>query len=302
MPRRLRTPPKYCRHRKSGLAYVFLVGKRRYLGKYGTPESREKYDQFVAAWRADGDPRKPMPRQNRNLLRCKSFSRDSGTESPSFWRNWRSSTISETRRIYVKAGQVTREAGLIREAALALLCDFPHSRVDAIGPLEIDQFRGRLIGEQSWSRKHLNKQIDRIKRMFRWGVEKAIVTPAVYHAIAAVSAWVRGDPKPASCCASRSSVHDCWQNPTKQLFPDVNSQDDGKEAYPEGWQPVNTPDEFKPPWSVAYSFGLETCRQPIGIAGLEASRGCDQAHSRRLRVLQAFLWATPAGGQHKQSG
>ena len=93
---------------------------------------------------------------------------------------------------YVKAGQVTREAGLIREAALALLCDFPHSRVDAIGPLEIDPFRGRLIGEQSWSRKHLNKQIDRIKRMFRWGVEKAIVTPAVYHAIAAVSALGKG--------------------------------------------------------------------------------------------------------------
>ena len=39
--------PKYRRHRSGGLdrAFVELNGRRIYLGRYGSPGSREKYDQ-----------------------------------------------------------------------------------------------------------------------------------------------------------------------------------------------------------------------------------------------------------------
>jgi len=42
--------PKYRLHKASGQAFVELSGKRIYCGKYGTPESKEKYDRLVEEW------------------------------------------------------------------------------------------------------------------------------------------------------------------------------------------------------------------------------------------------------------
>ncbi len=43
-----RKPPSYRLHRGSGQAMVQFKGYRSYLGKYGTPESRERYERFLA--------------------------------------------------------------------------------------------------------------------------------------------------------------------------------------------------------------------------------------------------------------
>jgi hypothetical protein len=40
--------PKYRRHKGSGQAFVQFKGCRRYLGKYGTPKSKELYAGFIA--------------------------------------------------------------------------------------------------------------------------------------------------------------------------------------------------------------------------------------------------------------
>ena len=52
MPRPRTTQPSYCRDKSSGRALVVLNGKRVWLGKYDTPESREKYHRVVAEWTA----------------------------------------------------------------------------------------------------------------------------------------------------------------------------------------------------------------------------------------------------------
>lgn len=44
--KRIRTP-KLCHQKSSGLAYVTIRGKRKYLGKHGTPESEAKYQQEI---------------------------------------------------------------------------------------------------------------------------------------------------------------------------------------------------------------------------------------------------------------
>lgn len=46
--------PKYCLHKSSGRARVTLNGKDFWLGRYGTPGSREKYDRLIAEWMANG--------------------------------------------------------------------------------------------------------------------------------------------------------------------------------------------------------------------------------------------------------
>ncbi len=44
-------PPQYCYHKVTGQAVVRLDGRDHYLGLFGTPESHERYERFVAEWR-----------------------------------------------------------------------------------------------------------------------------------------------------------------------------------------------------------------------------------------------------------
>ena len=49
--------PKYCLDKPSRRAFVTLAGKRRYLGRHDTPESRDLYDRIIGEWIAQGRPR-----------------------------------------------------------------------------------------------------------------------------------------------------------------------------------------------------------------------------------------------------
>ena len=53
MPNRTPRMPKYCRASK-GRAYCRLRGEWISLGKYGTSESRERFDRVVAEWLSGG--------------------------------------------------------------------------------------------------------------------------------------------------------------------------------------------------------------------------------------------------------
>lgn len=46
--------PKYCRHRATGQAYVFIESRMIYLGRYGTTASRAEYDRLITEWLAAG--------------------------------------------------------------------------------------------------------------------------------------------------------------------------------------------------------------------------------------------------------
>lgn len=46
--------PKLCHHKASGHAYATLGGKPVFFGRWGDPETRERYDRAIAAWLAAG--------------------------------------------------------------------------------------------------------------------------------------------------------------------------------------------------------------------------------------------------------
>ena len=50
MPRPKSLKPSYCHHKVSGRAFVTLDGRRVYLGKFGSQESKDRYDTEIAAW------------------------------------------------------------------------------------------------------------------------------------------------------------------------------------------------------------------------------------------------------------
>jgi hypothetical protein len=53
MPRLKHKVPSYRLLKPRGLAVVTLNGRTYYLGKYGSEESRQKYDQLIAKWLAN---------------------------------------------------------------------------------------------------------------------------------------------------------------------------------------------------------------------------------------------------------
>ena len=54
MPRLSVKAPKYRLHKPSGQAVVTLNGRDVYLGAYGSPESKARYNQLVAGWQRSG--------------------------------------------------------------------------------------------------------------------------------------------------------------------------------------------------------------------------------------------------------
>ncbi len=62
MPR-FHRPPSYRLQKARGCAVVTIEGKNHYLGRYGSPESREKYGRLIAEWshRTALSPIRPLP-------------------------------------------------------------------------------------------------------------------------------------------------------------------------------------------------------------------------------------------------
>ena len=51
------------------------------------------------------------------------------------------------------------------------------------GPVALDELRDAMIDELDWSRKYVNKQVSRIRSMFKWAAAKEIVDAGVSAAL-----------------------------------------------------------------------------------------------------------------------
>lgn len=65
------------------------------------------------------------------------------------------------------------------------------TKVVEFGPLSLKSIRQTLIDEQH-SRVWINRQINRIRRIFKWGVENEIVPAAILQALQAVAPLKKG--------------------------------------------------------------------------------------------------------------
>lgn len=198
MPRLLKRPPKYGRHKASGQAVVYVNGSEVYLGKYGSPKSHEKYREFLADWRsAQAEAFESHAAEAAEEMLAK-------TLHPAALRRKRREggvvTIDElifvyrrhARSYYVKNGQVTREAELIVEVTTLLGKKHGDDPADKFGPLDLDNLRDDFITEKDWSRKVINKQVGRLIRMFKWAVGKELCAAEVPLQLAALGGLKRG--------------------------------------------------------------------------------------------------------------
>ncbi len=177
MPRLINRPPKYSLHKPSGQAKVRHNGRTVYLGKFGSPESKAAYAQFITNLPKPGEVVKiadPVP--GAALLVGEIVLR--------FFRH------AET--YYVHAdGTPTGEHVTIRACLRPLVKRFGELPAKDFGPKRLKDLREAMIGFD-WSRRYINKAIGIVRRCFTWAASEELVSGETTMALKTVQGLQKG--------------------------------------------------------------------------------------------------------------
>lgn len=180
--------PAYCKHKRTGRAFVTIDGRQRTLpGAYGSAESRAEYDRLVGTWLANGRtlPQDPAAATTGPTVTMVCLA---------FWRH--------AQTFYVGIdGQPTGEADNFRQALRPLRRQYGSTPTVEFGPKKLKALRasmllpqpvidpktnkpqldgeGKPVTRAGWSRTYANRQTDRIKRVFRWAASEELIPSSV---------------------------------------------------------------------------------------------------------------------------
>ena len=168
--------PKYRLHKASGQALVQLNGRRIYLGKYGSPESKERYRRLVAEWlsRTEHVPHERTAGE-RELTIVELL-----LEYVRFAKSY-----------YVKNGEPTDEMYGIRAAFRPLNNLYGDTMAAKFGPKNLKLVRQQMV-DSGHSRRYVNDNVNRIRRMFKWAVENELIPVTTYQTLTTVSGLRKG--------------------------------------------------------------------------------------------------------------
>ncbi len=175
MPRLTFSLPKYSLHKSSGNAKVRLNGKSRYLGKYGTPESKEAYAKFLAA----------IPKPGTEVIVVAS----PGTVPLIGEAVLKYQTYAE--KYYSRDGVPTGEHVTITCALRPFNRRFAELPVNGFKPDMLELVQEDMI-KLGRSRSYINKSCNIIRRFFKWCVKKGFATGETLAALRAVDGLKRG--------------------------------------------------------------------------------------------------------------
>lgn len=184
--------PSYRHHKQSGQAIVTLnfpgrVRKDVPLGKYGSPESHRKYQQVVAEWDQRGRVPEPPPAGGGAI-----------DVAELILRFWNGHVISYYRH---PDGTATSEQENYRQALRSLRSLYGDIPVNDFDPPKLEAWlqtvtrperivtdldTGECHQLRGWCRTNANKNLSRIKSLFRWGVRKKLVRADVFAALGTV--------------------------------------------------------------------------------------------------------------------
>ncbi len=179
MPKLTRRLPSYRLHRPSGHAVVTLGGCDHYLGPHGSPQSLDEYKRLISEWTATrpvlAPQNNPTEHTNDDLRICELLG----------------AYLGHAKRYYVKHGQPTGEYANMKDALRPLQELYDAHPVNKIGPPALKAVRERMI-DRGLARTVINARINRIRRVFKWGVENQLVQPGILHGLQAVASLREG--------------------------------------------------------------------------------------------------------------
>jgi integrase len=172
--------PSLRRHAAAKQGVVRLNGHDHYLGPWPAVSKeppqpvRDAYDRLIALWVANG--RRPI---------------DPAGDGP---------TVAEVVVAFLEwaathyhdlDGNPTGAEQALRFALRPLVRLFPNEPAAAFGPLKLKAVRRAMV-EAGHARSHVNAQVGKVKRVFKWAVAEELVPPAVYQALSAVAGLQQG--------------------------------------------------------------------------------------------------------------
>jgi integrase len=171
-------PPSYRLHRPTGLAVVRLNGRDVYLGKHGSLQSKAAYRRVIAEWLANCKQHAPRPAE-------------STPDSSLSVNELILAFIEHAKSYYVKNGEPTGELANIKESLKPVTLLYGDLPVTAFSPSALKAVRQAMV-DGGICRNLVNARVNRVRRMFRWGVENEFVPATVLHALQAVAPLKRG--------------------------------------------------------------------------------------------------------------
>lgn len=189
-------PPKYRLHKARNLAVVTIDGKDRYLGKYGSAESRKLYAKLIAGAEKPPEPQE-RPQANIDLM--------IGELSLLY--------VQYASTYYVKNGQPTAQLQRVKNACAALNRLHAAEFVSTFSPLKLKALQQTLAATpdqrmvkrrnprnaddqqddqppaeppRTLSRRYINSLVQCIVRMFKWAASEELAPASVYSSLATV--------------------------------------------------------------------------------------------------------------------
>lgn len=167
---KIRRKPAYTLHSATGQARCRIDGKDFYLGPFGTPESRDRYDELIDEWVRRTDVSSVSMTIDDLCLKFIDH-------ADKYYRH--------------KDGTPTGEADNIRHALRFLIKVHGRTRVREFGPIKLKEVRAAMVAA-NMCRTNINRMIHRVKRAFSWGVENEHVPGANYQALREVKSLKSG--------------------------------------------------------------------------------------------------------------
>jgi len=173
MPRLTSSVPRYRKHRASGQAVCTIGGKDFYLGPHGTKASRLRYDRLISEWLASD---RRLPQQEQDGIAISEL-------IAAFWRF--------AKKHYVKNGRPTGTADNYKPALSLLRNYYGKTQAADFGPRALKALRQMMIDGRD-SRRYINDNVDRLRRVFRWGASEELLPASVYESLRTVESLPKG--------------------------------------------------------------------------------------------------------------
>ena len=155
------------------MAFVELNGKRSYLGKYRTSASKQEYRRFIVEWMANGRATNASGNDISVVDLISAFG------------------VHAKRHYRLLDGSPSRERVNYRSVLAMLKKLYGHTAVSDFTPMALKALREQMIAN-GWSRKNINRQVVRLRSVFKWGLSEGLVPVDIYTALCAVAGLQAG--------------------------------------------------------------------------------------------------------------
>ncbi len=172
-PRQNSRVPSLRLHKASGQMYVVLSGKAIYCGRPDDSATEQNYHQAMAEWIAAG---KQLP-ADPDVLTIKELIARFWVHAEGYYR-----TVTDGR---------IKELDQFALALRPLKGLYANTLAAEFGPRDLKTVRQKML-EAEWCRPYINKQINRIRHVFKWAVSDELIPGSVLHALQSLPGLKRG--------------------------------------------------------------------------------------------------------------